>query len=97
LEQFLLVAYDYKDEGALERRMSVREQHLTRAREMKREGKILFGGAILNKDSTMIGSSILYEAENEAQVREWIAQDPYVTGRVWEQISLVPFRLAKIE
>jgi uncharacterized protein YciI len=46
--QFLLVAYDGTDSGALERRMKVREDHFRRIDLLKKSGEFLFGGAILD-------------------------------------------------
>ena len=59
--QFLLIAYDGTDSGALERRLRVREDHLSRIGILKKAGEFLFGGAILNENGTMIGSMIVYE------------------------------------
>src|SRR4051812_23280540 len=42
--QFLITAYDGTDEGALERRMAVREAHLVGARAMKASGSMIIGG-----------------------------------------------------
>ena len=45
--QFLIIAYDGTDEGALDRRMAAREPHLVGARAMKANGSMIVGGAIL--------------------------------------------------
>ena len=50
--QFLLIAYDGTDDGALERRMKVRGEHLRRIEILKKSGEFLFGGAILNESRT---------------------------------------------
>ncbi|RKP08164.1 YCII-related protein, partial [Thamnocephalis sphaerospora] len=97
LGQFLVLAQDFKDEGALERRLSVREEHMRIAKQMKREGKLIFGGAMLDAQGTMNGSALVYEAPDEAQVRRWVAEDPYIVGRVWDQVEIKPFRLAPLE
>jgi len=39
--QFLLVAYDGTDQGALERRMKVRPEHLEKIAELKKRGEFL--------------------------------------------------------
>ena len=59
--QFLLIAYDGTDSGALQRRLAVREDHLNRISAMKKEGKFLLGGAILDDTGKMIGSMIVYD------------------------------------
>ena len=41
--EFLVIAYDGTDEGALERRMKVREAHLAQARRLKKDGHLIEG------------------------------------------------------
>ena len=42
----------------------------------------------------MIGSTIYVEFESREALDEWIDQDPYVKGNVWQDITVVPIRLA---
>jgi len=68
MPQFLILANDYKDAGALSRRLSVREEHLKRARKEKLQGKFILGGAKLNVFNQMHGSMMLVEMEDENAV-----------------------------
>ncbi len=95
--QFLLVAYDGTDPGALERRMKSRPEHLEKIAVVKRAGQFLCGGAILDNEGTMIGSMILYEAENRKALDKLLENEPYIYNKVWEKIDISPFRMAKIE
>jgi uncharacterized protein len=94
--QFLLVAYDGLDAGALERRMKVRGNHLEKIEHLKRTGEFLCGGAILDDNGKMIGSMILYEFPDRQALDERLKSEPYLTDGVWEKIEIKPFRLAKI-
>ena len=93
--QFLLTAYDGKDDGALDRRMSVREAHINGANQLKEAGHLIAGGAILDEAEQMIGSTMFVEFDSKAELDQWLASDPYVTGNVWQDISVLPIRLAK--
>jgi uncharacterized protein len=95
--QFLLIAYDGTDAGALERRMKSRPEHLDKIAIVKKAGKFLCGGAILNDAGTMIGSMILYEAEDRPALDRLLQNEPYIYNKVWEKIEIRPFRMAKIE
>ena len=95
--QFLITAYDGTDEGALERRMAAREAHLVGARAMKANGSMIVGGAILDDDGRMVGSSCIVEFPDRAAVDAWLATDPYVTGDVWRKIEVRPFRCAQLD
>jgi len=96
MPQFLILAQDYADADALTRRLSVREAHLKRVRLEKAEGRFVIGGAKLNNEGNMHGSMLIVQLENEEAVRQWVSEDPYVTGKVWEHIEILPFRVAEV-
>jgi uncharacterized protein len=95
--QFLLLAYDGTDDGALQRRMKVREEHFSRITLRKKAGEFLLGGAILDDSGKMIGSMIVYDFPDMQSMEESLKDEPYLTGGVWEKIEIKPFRLAKID
>ena len=95
--QFLLLAYDGTDTGALERRMNVREEHFRRISLLKKAGEFLFGGAILDEEGKMIGSMIVYDFPDMQSLEESLKDEPYLTGEVWKKTEIKPLRLAKIE
>ena len=95
--QFLLLAYDGTDPEALHRRLSVRDEHLSRISDLKKEGEFLFGGAILDDEGKMIGSMIVYDFPNREALDEKLKNEPYINDGVWQKIEIKPFRLAKIE
>ena len=95
--QFLLVAYDGTDPEALQRRLSVREEHLKRISILKKAGEFLFGGAILDNNGKMIGSMIVYDFPDHQSLEEKLKDEPYITKKVWEKTEIQPFRIAKIE
>jgi hypothetical protein len=95
--QYLLLAYDGTDSGAADRRLSVRQEHLSKISSLKKSREFLFGGAILNDDEKMIGSMIVYELPDRKALDEKLKNEPYITEGVWKKIEIKPFRLAKIE
>lgn len=95
--QFLLIAYDGTDQGAQERRMKFRPEHLFKIEKLKKAGEFLFGGAILSENGQMTGSMIVYDFPDRAALDERLKEEPYIFGKVWEKIEIKPFRLAKIE
>lgn len=46
----------------------------------------------LSQNRKMVGSAMICLAESEEELREKIAQDPYVTGKVWEKWDIYPYR-----
>ncbi|MFT5113025.1 MAG: hypothetical protein ACI8P9_002353 [Parasphingorhabdus sp.] len=77
--------------GALELRLQVREAHL--AYTMQFNDKIIAAGPILGDDGeTMLGSVILIDLDDRAEVEAYCAGDPYSKAGVFSQVSIQPFR-----
>ncbi len=91
--QFLVVGYDGKDEQALDRRMAARTAHLALGDKMRDEGTMLYGAAILDDAEKMIGSVLICEFENRAQLDKWLQEEPYVVGKVWQDIDVKQCRV----
>ena len=87
-------AYDGTDEQAMDRRMAARPEHIAQAAESKKAGKIIAGGAILGEFDEMIGSTLYVDFESREELDQWLLNDPYVTGGVWKDISVLPIKLA---
>jgi uncharacterized protein YciI len=63
---------------------------------MKEQGRFLDGGALLDEAGAMIGSMVLVDFPSRAEADAWIAADSYTTGRVWEQVTVRPFRRVQL-
>jgi hypothetical protein len=100
--QFILIAYDGTDEQALERRMAVREAHLSNAKKMFEEGQLWYAAGILNEAGKMIGSMMLCDFPSRHELEnKWLKNEPYILGKVWEKIEInraqvAPFFLKNI-
>lgn len=92
--QFLVMAKDGTDEGAIERRRRTRPTHLESIQPLVDSGNVLVGGALLSDAGDMIGSMLLVDFPDRTDVDAWLAGDPYVTGGVWQEIEVTPFRTA---
>ena len=86
--QFIVIAYDGTDQGALERRLAARDAHLKSAKEMFDSGKWLYAAGILNDDGKMIGSMIVCDFASRDELEEWLKVEPYVVGDVWKKIDI---------
>ncbi|MDP6414632.1 MAG: YciI family protein [Gammaproteobacteria bacterium] len=92
--QFLVIAYDGTDEQANDRRMAARPAHIDGVELLRESGNIIAGGAILDDEDQMIGSTLYVDFESRQALDHWLENDPYVTGGVWQDISVKPIRLA---
>jgi len=87
--QFIVTAYDGKDADAVTRRINARERHLEGVKRLIKEGRHLFGAAILDDNGKMIGSTMIVDYPSlEALENEWLISEPYVTGDVWQEINI---------
>jgi uncharacterized protein YciI len=94
--EFVVIGYDGKDEGALERRLSVREKHLANAKVLFDSGKLLFASALLDENENMNGSIMFCDFPSEDVLREeWLNHEPYITGKVWEKVIVRRAKVAK--
>jgi uncharacterized protein YciI len=96
MDQYLITAYDYTDEGAFERRMGVRPHHLDGAKDLKAKGNYVIGGAMLNEEGKMIGSTMILQFENEEELEAWKQGEPYITQKIWESVDIKPFKIANV-
>jgi len=89
--QFIITAFDGKDPEAGQRRQNARAQHLDGVRKLIKEGRHLFGTAILDDDKRMIGSIMIVDYPSKEALRsEWLDSEPYVLRHVWQEIDIKP-------
>jgi uncharacterized protein YciI len=96
MDQYLITAYDYTDGGTFEKRMQVRPHHLDGVRDMKAKGNYVIGGAMLNEEGKMIGSTMILQFENEEELEAWKQGEPYITQKIWESVDIKPFKVAVV-
>jgi uncharacterized protein YciI len=92
--QFLVIARDGIDPDAPARRAAARPQHLAHIQPLVEAGTVIIGGALLDDAGAMIGSSLICEAADRAAAEALVAADPYRRAGVWQDITILPFRVA---
>ncbi len=96
MNQYLITAYDGTDENALERRMTVRPFHLEGVKKLKENGNFIIGGAMLDEEGKMIGSTMILQFESPSELQNWIDNESYIQKKVWEKFEIKPFRVANV-
>ena len=92
--QFLILAHDATDADALNRRMAVREAHLAVIARYKASGNMHMGAALLDDAGKMVGSVIDADFPTRAELNAWLAEEPFVAGKVWDKIDITPCKIA---
>jgi uncharacterized protein YciI len=92
--QFLLLGYDAKDADAPARRQAARPGHLEKVKELKANGNAIMGAALLDDDGNMIGSSMILEFPSRVEMDDWLENEPYIKGKVWDRIEITVCEVA---
>lgn len=87
---FMITAYDGTDAGALDRRMSVRPQHLQNMEKVMQTYKVLCAGGITNEAGSPVGSFLVMDFPSRRELDEYLDTEPYVTRGVWQTIRVEP-------
>ena len=95
--QFVMTAMDYTDPEALDRRLANRDAHLAGLKRMAAEGTFLSGGAILDHEGRMVGSSAHVAFEGRDGLENWLKNDPYTLGKVWDQFDIREVKLFPVD
>jgi uncharacterized protein YciI len=93
MKQFIIIAYDAKDDNAQERRMATRDAHTQLINKLRDEGKVLCGSAILDAQEKMIGPVVITNFASRAEFDKYLAIEPYAVNKVWDNITVLPGRL----
>lgn len=79
--------YDYVAD-VLERRGPFRDGHLAQAKRYKEAGTLVSGGALGSPPS---GAMFVFLVEDQAQIDEFVASDPYVQNGIVTGHRIVPW------
>lgn len=93
MQQFVIIAYDAKDDGAMARRAEAREAHTQAMAQARANGNIICGAALLDDSGKMIGSNVIVNYPSRKELDDWLAVEPYIVGKVWENITIIPARI----
>ncbi len=90
--------YSEDVENSLAKRLSVREQHLARLRDLQDKGRLLVAGpcpAIDCEnpgDSGFTGSLIIAEFDDLVTAQQWADNDPYIAAGVYRTVTVKPYK-----
>jgi uncharacterized protein len=93
MPQFLVTIYDGTDAEAPARRQATRPAHLEGLKSNVASGKLVFGGPIFDDAQRPIGSFLLANCADRAELDAMIASDPYTQENVWQRVEVKPVRL----
>ncbi|MDE1230788.1 YciI family protein [Vibrio aestuarianus] len=92
------VIFSQDVDNSLEKRMSVRPQHLERLQKLQDEGRLLTAGPMPAIDSDnpgeagFTGSTVIADFTSLQQAQAWADADPYVEAGVYQHVIVKPFK-----
>lgn len=90
--QFIVVGKDHKEHG-FQRRQEVRTEHLQLGDVMIKQGTLKYAAATLDESGKMNGSVMVVEFESRSELDAWLEKEPYVVGKVWDQIEVTECKI----
>ena len=85
-------------DNSLEKRKTVREQHIARLKQLADEGRLMIAGPHPAIDSNepgeagFTGSLVVAEFNALEEAQAWADADPYVGAGVYEKVIVKPFK-----
>lgn len=92
------VIFSQDVEESLQKRLSVREQHLARLQTLQDEGRLLTAGPMPAIDSEnpgeagFTGSTVIADFPSLEEATAWADADPYIAAGVYEKVIVKPFK-----
>ena len=92
------VIFSQDVEHSLEKRLSVRPQHLERLQTLHDEGRLLTAGPMPAIDSDnpgeagFTGSTVIAEFNSLEEAQAWANSDPYIDAGVYQNVIVKPFK-----
>ena len=92
---YMIVGLDV--ENSLDKRISVRPDHVARLNALRDDGRLVLAGPNPAIDTTepgeagFTGSLIVAEFESLEAARTWANDDPYIKAGVYQEVMVKPF------
>lgn len=94
----LYMVYSEDVDNSFPLRLTVRDQHIARLKELQNEGRLLVAGpcpAIDSEDpgdAGFTGSLIIAEFDSLVDAQAWADTDPYIGAGVYEKVIVKPYK-----
>ncbi len=85
-------------ENSLEKRLSVRPDHIERLKKLTEQGRLILAGphpAIDNNDpgpAGFTGSLVVAEFDSLEEAQNWANDDPYIKSGAYDSVIVKPFK-----
>lgn len=89
--QFIIIGRDANDIDALKRRTGARDAHLKNIED--NAANMIMGAATVDDEDKMNGSVMFVEFPTREDLDNWLAAEPYITDKVWDDVQVIPCKI----
>ncbi len=93
---YAILGWDGEDVEAAARRARARPAHLEVITRWAAAGRLSLGVPLFRPDGSIAGSLMILGAEDEVDVKEYLAEEPFARQGVWLSYQVRPFRIAPL-
>ena len=90
--QFVVNAHD--GENMFEKRREVRPRHLENMASHREH--VICAGGILNEEGKPVGSALVLDFSTREELDAYLAKEPYIIEKVWEDVRIEPLNVVII-
>ena len=87
--QYLIIGHDGTDNKAAQRRLAARAAHIELGEKLRQSGNMWYGAALWDEKNNMVGSMLLMDFPSKDDLNNWLDNEPYVVGKVWEKYEVM--------
>ena len=87
--QYLIKAYD--GNNAQKKRLAVRPKHLENIAKVMEH--VICAGGLLDENGRMVGSVLVMDFDDRAQLDAYLHSEPYLIEKVWETVEIEPMNV----
>lgn len=62
--------------------------------EAAEKGEQIMAAAMIGESGNMCGSVLIVDFPDRQALDAWLKEEPYVTGGVWDEIEIIPCKVA---
>jgi|TARA_B110000014_G_C20065186_1_gene555087 hypothetical protein len=94
----LYLIYSEDNTNSLQKRLSVREHHIARLKDLQNQGRLFVAGpcpAIDSEDpgdAGFTGSLVIAEFDSLILAKKWANEDPYIEAGVYKSVTVKPYK-----
>lgn len=86
---FCIIGFDGHSSAI--KREQLRDEHMKYLRLLKNNNKLFSAGPLLAENNKALGSVLIVDFDNQSEVENWFANEPFNLAGVYKKINIYPY------